>query len=493
MGVPKSILRKIPRMVSLLFILLFVYAAVSKLLDFETFQTQLGQSPLLSAYAKPLAIGVPFLELLIALGLMMPRFRLWALYGFYGLMVMFTTYIVIILNFSDFIPCSCGGVLEKMSWTEHLWFNLIVCLLSLLALFYTDISKRRVFYLSFLLLILSSGITFSITKLSEEKIRFNNELIRKFQHRPLKDPISYQLDYNSYYVAGIFKDSIYLGNTTAPRHILALPMDLKGSVQHLITIPDSLRADYQTAQITVSDTVFFLTDGVSGIIQKGITDDWTISESYTLDIPFTAFVHQSKQRAVLRVYDMLNKETTLAEYDLKTRSLHVHSGILDTKIDGLFDTDGQLLFDVDTEKVLYVYFYRNNYLLADYNLENAVYNRTIDTIKQVDLEFGYLEGGRQMKLAKPYKKVNQTAAAGNGYEMIKSKNLGRFDVAEMLEQASLIDVYDTEKSSYEFSFYFYHEGKEEVKSYYLYKDKIIGLTENHLVVCEMKKAIFTKL
>src|SRR5690606_35998969 len=178
----------------------------------------------------------------------------------------------------------------------------------------------------------------SIAKLSEEKIKYNNELVRKFLHRPLKDPISYQLDYNSYYVAGIFKDSIYLGNTTAPRHILALPMDLKGSVQHLITIPDSLRADYQTAQITVSDTVFFLTDGVSGIIQKGNIDDWIINESYIVDIPFTAFVPQWQQRVVLRVYDMINRETTLANYDLKTRSLHIQSGILDTKIDGIFDT-----------------------------------------------------------------------------------------------------------------------------------------------------------
>lgn len=493
MRVPKSIIQKIPELISLMFILLFVYAAVSKLLDFETFQTQLGQSPLLSAYAKPLAIGVPFLELFIAQGLMMPRFRLWALYGFYGMMVMFTTYIVIILNFSDFVPCSCGGVLEKMSWTQHFWFNIIICGFAILALLFTDISKKRVLYLSFLILILSSGITVSITKLSEEKIKYNNELVRKFLHRPLKDPVSYQLDYNSYYIAGILEDSIYLGNTTAPRHILALPMDLKGSVQHLITIPDSLKADYQIARITVSDSVFFLTDGVSGIIQKGNTDDWTINESYTLDIPFTAFVPQSKQRAVLRVYDMLNKETTLAEYDLKTRSLHIQSGILDTKIDGLFDTDGQLLFDADTDKVLYVYFYRNNYLLADYNLEHAVYNKTIDTIKQVNLEFGYLEGGRQMKLAKTYKKVNQTAAAGNGYVMIKSKNLGRFDVAEMLEQASLIDVYDTAKNSYEFSFYFYNENREEVRNFYLYKDKIIGLTENRVVVCEMKKAIFTKL
>jgi len=106
-----------------LFILLFVYAAVSKLVDYETFENQLGQSPLLSAFAGWVAPGVIFIELLIALLLIFERTRLFALFGFYTVMVLFTTYIIIILNFTDFIPCSCGGVLEQLGWTEHLVFN----------------------------------------------------------------------------------------------------------------------------------------------------------------------------------------------------------------------------------------------------------------------------------------------------------------------------------------------------------------------------------
>ncbi|WP_417859372.1 MauE/DoxX family redox-associated membrane protein [Xanthomarina gelatinilytica] len=106
-----------------LFILLFVYAAVSKLVDYETFENQLGQSPLLSAFAGWVAPGVIIIELLIALLLIFERTRLIALFGFYSMMVLFTTYIIIILNFTDFIPCSCGGVLEQLSWTEHLVFN----------------------------------------------------------------------------------------------------------------------------------------------------------------------------------------------------------------------------------------------------------------------------------------------------------------------------------------------------------------------------------
>ncbi|MEX0995894.1 MAG: MauE/DoxX family redox-associated membrane protein [Flavobacteriaceae bacterium] len=106
-----------------LFILLFVYASVSKLVDYETFENQLGQSPLLSAFADWVAPGVIVIELLISLLLIIEKTRLFALFGFYTVMVLFTTYIIIILNFTDFIPCSCGGVLEQMGWTEHLVFN----------------------------------------------------------------------------------------------------------------------------------------------------------------------------------------------------------------------------------------------------------------------------------------------------------------------------------------------------------------------------------
>ncbi|WHT39521.1 hypothetical protein QNH98_02135 [Myroides sp. mNGS23_01] len=122
--------------VSYFYILLFVYAAISKLITFEAFQVQLTQSPLLSAYANIIAYLVLGAELLFALLLCTKTTRLLGLYLSYGLMVAFTLYIYVILNYSDFIPCSCGGILEKMGWTEHLWFNIIVSLLALVALFF---------------------------------------------------------------------------------------------------------------------------------------------------------------------------------------------------------------------------------------------------------------------------------------------------------------------------------------------------------------------
>jgi len=116
-----------------LYIVLFTYAAVSKVLDFENFQVQLGQSPLLSPLAGSISVAVPAVELLIAAALLIPRFRYGALLGAFGMMVMFTAYIYIILNYSEFVPCSCGGILEKMGWREHFIFNLVFVVLAVIA------------------------------------------------------------------------------------------------------------------------------------------------------------------------------------------------------------------------------------------------------------------------------------------------------------------------------------------------------------------------
>ena len=45
-------------------------------------------------------------------------------------MTMFTAYIWAMLHYSYYVPCSCGGVLSKMGWDAHMWFNVGFTLLS---------------------------------------------------------------------------------------------------------------------------------------------------------------------------------------------------------------------------------------------------------------------------------------------------------------------------------------------------------------------------
>lgn len=79
---------------------------------------------MLSAFSTVLSFAVPAVEFLIIALLIIPRYKLTGMFMAYTLMVMFAAYIYIILNYSSFVPCSCGGVLEKMTWSQHLVFNL---------------------------------------------------------------------------------------------------------------------------------------------------------------------------------------------------------------------------------------------------------------------------------------------------------------------------------------------------------------------------------
>lgn len=110
--------------ISFLFILLFAYAATSKVLDFNEFKVQLLRSPILTTVAGVAAYAVPISEIVIAVALMIPALRFFGLLAAYLLMVSFTAYIVLILKFSFYVPCSCGGVLESLGWDEHFVFNI---------------------------------------------------------------------------------------------------------------------------------------------------------------------------------------------------------------------------------------------------------------------------------------------------------------------------------------------------------------------------------
>jgi uncharacterized membrane protein YphA (DoxX/SURF4 family) len=113
-----------------LFILLFAYAALIKLLDVAKFQSQIGQSTILTHHARFLSIAVPVVELLIVVSLAIPRVRIVGLYLSMITMTVFSGYVFYILNFDPNIPCSCGGILDSMGWTEHLIFNVAFLALS---------------------------------------------------------------------------------------------------------------------------------------------------------------------------------------------------------------------------------------------------------------------------------------------------------------------------------------------------------------------------
>jgi hypothetical protein len=126
-----------------IFISVFAYAAISKIADYPNFYRQLRLSPLLIGHAGLISWLIPSLEVAIVVLLLTDRFKLLGLYASFSIMILFTSYIFYILHFSEEIPCSCGGLLQHMSWRAHLIFNISLILISAFAVLLSEGGKVK--------------------------------------------------------------------------------------------------------------------------------------------------------------------------------------------------------------------------------------------------------------------------------------------------------------------------------------------------------------
>jgi len=127
---------RIVEVISALFILLFLYTALSKTNDIKSTVVIIKKTLRLENYSLPFAWGIVISEYIISVLLFVPGTRKIGLYSSLSLMTAFTLYIAYMKLFLTDLPCSCGGVISKLTWNQHLAFNLIFLLLAFLGILF---------------------------------------------------------------------------------------------------------------------------------------------------------------------------------------------------------------------------------------------------------------------------------------------------------------------------------------------------------------------
>lgn len=480
-----KILPFIKQAVIYFFIILFVYAALSKLTDFENFQVQVAQSPLLSAFATFIAYATIIGELIIALLLCVTKTKRVGLYFFLGMMTAFTVYIYLILNYSPFVPCSCGGILEKMGWTEHLWFNIIISLLAAALIIYNNTTKQTILY-TLVTIAVSTGLVVLLFISSDHIIKRENPFVRRFLPHHIDNPEYMDLKVNSYYIAGLTNDTIYLGNYTAPLLVTAVPANLQTAVEHRITLNETQRS-FRSLSIKIQGNEFFVSDGTEPIIYKGNTTKWTANKFMEGTVYFSLLQPFENNRFLFRTQRATNGELVLGRMSVSDSTIfELLENALQKQIDGVFDTDGQLIYDQKTEQIIYLYSYRNQYLVYETADDTFKLGKTIDTTNVAKIEVVTLADGEK-KLAAPPQKVNSIASAYNGLLYVKSELMGKNEPRKMWKQTSIIDVYDYNANEYLYSFYSYDHQHNKVKDFAVSDTYFFGLVGNSLVRYRINK------
>ena len=131
-----------------LLIILWMYAALSKLLDYPLFIAQLNKQPIPKGWLSTLAVTIPMVEICAAILLAFQRTKTLGFKVSFILMSLFTLYVALAMaRVFGHIPCACAGIIGRMPWLPHLVFNIFFTIISYAGLYlhkHKDINNKTV-------------------------------------------------------------------------------------------------------------------------------------------------------------------------------------------------------------------------------------------------------------------------------------------------------------------------------------------------------------
>jgi len=224
-------------------------------------------------------------------------------------------------------------------------------------------------------------------------------------------------------------------------------------------------------------------DGTMPFILRGRLGEWTAKSWMDGVAYFNRALPIDSNRIYIRTTSSKTQKSTLGLIDgTEGFKVHLDTTLLEQQIDGVFDVDGIMVRDKVDSKLGYVYYYRNQFLTTNSELEELKRQRTIDTVQRAHIEVAQKNREGRIQMQAPPLTINKTAYMTNGMMLIQSDRLGRNESKDMLDQASIIDVYDYRKGTYEFSLYLYHINKQRAREFAIQGDRLVAMIDNSLSV-----------
>jgi hypothetical protein len=343
-------------------------------------------------------------------------------------------------------------------------------------------------------LIFCSGILltlYAISPISKEIYRASFE--RKFVLEPaLQEKAVLDIEYNSFYFAGNSRDEIYLGNSTAPFHLLAVDTSLTNPEHTRLSIAgvDSVM-DIERFKLTVQPPYFYLMHGQMPLILRGDMGKWEARQI----LPdsgdyFVEAVPMGPSSFALRSYSSFSKSYELAGKS-ETSSFTFKPDLLQKQIDGLFCLDGQMHYNKELKRLVYTHFYRNEFVVADSNMNLVYRGHAIDTFSHARIKVSTVGSENESMLAAPPMQLSVASCVSGKYLFIQSNLLANNeDVGDFIGGA-IIDMYDLTNGTYHQSFYINSYKNFRPSDFIVFDNNLAVIYDRYLVLYKISKRVFT--
>ncbi len=283
--------------------------------------------------------------------------------------------------------------------------------------------------------------------------RQKNGFVRLFPPRLIGYLAKKDLGFNSYYIAGTTENTIFLGNTVASIQVITTNYLLTDTHHIALHTAAKVPVAWGAARLKVDSPKVFLTESIVPSFFIGTLDSLQPIDIKYKRIPFSKELPIAGSSYILRVYDSAAKCNTLIKTNPGLAGNPSASFTLTKQLDGIFCTDGILLYNKNTASLFYVYYYRNEFVKLDTNLQVLLKGNTIDTIRHAALKIITDSFTHQIRMAAPPVFVNKRACVTDRWLFINSGLMANNEDRDSFTSFSVIDVYSAITGKYKYSFY----------------------------------------
>ena len=323
----------------------------------------------------------------------------------------------------------------------------------------------------------------------------SGDFYRLYPPSPILQIGSQMFKGNLNYIAGVTSQTLYFGHTTDPTHLFGLNTGFDDTSTVLINIEQVEPINFYSVNVQIDSPYFYYSDGSIPFLYRGLLSDWAINEVIQNRLYFQEAVPVSDSAFVVRCISKSKEENTLGKLYIDGNRVSFAYDLLQKQVDGIFCTDGMLHFDAYLNRVVYLYYYRNQYVVADTNLHVDFKGNTIDTfsIAQVKTEVLSLESQRSNQLAVPPPLVNKNSSVYQGWLFVHSNVMAQNDKHATFRRADVIDVYDLIEKEYVLSLHIPHKEGKGLKTFAVLRGKLVVLYETFIEAYSFNPKYFDRV
>lgn len=341
--------------------------------------------------------------------------------------------------------------------------------------------KRRVAVL-LSLFVASNALVLSL-HLSAQKEIEHDEFMRNFVTPGIEKKLQWPLNSPKQYIAGLHDDYLYVADIFQTGKLFSVKWDDKSDSMQTIHIA----VTFKDSHISVDNGQVYITDlNHFDIFDFPFNTGNSVSKG-TQVFDSTFFVEAVPLGGEVFAIRTLNqsKEYVLALKHSIDAFPVLSPGILEKQLDGLFCVDGMLHYNSALKQLIYVYYYRNEFICMDTALQVVYRGRTIDGVERVQIRVAEIKSRQTMALASPPRIVNKRSHSSGDWLFIHSTIRATNESKSTSEQNDVVDAYDLHDGLYSGSFYIPRINGEKMRDFKVYGDLLVTIHGRILTIFDL--------